>query len=61
MGLVAKRLSLMGEEVVEIGKGMATNRNGLRVELELKNFKAQSNEIGVVVHVNKVAVPHWTS
>jgi hypothetical protein len=36
---------------------MAINGNGLGVELELKNSKVRSSEIGVVVHVNKVARP----
>jgi hypothetical protein len=35
----------MGEEVDEIGKGVATNENELGVELELKNFKVQLGEI----------------
>ncbi len=29
-------------------------KNWTQVELKLKNFKAQSSEIGVVVHPNKI-------
>jgi hypothetical protein len=36
---------------------MATNGNGLGIELNLKNFKAQLGEIKVVVHANKMARP----
>jgi hypothetical protein len=35
----------MGEEVDEIGKGMATNENELGVELESENFKVQLGKI----------------
>jgi hypothetical protein len=45
----------MVEEVVEKGKGVATNRNELGVELDLKNSKLQSHEVKVVVCANKVA------
>jgi hypothetical protein len=41
--------------VVGINKGMATN--GLGIEFELKNFKAQLGEIKVVVHAKKMAHP----
>jgi hypothetical protein len=37
------------KKVVEKGKEVTTNENGLIVELELKNSKAWSNEIGMVV------------
>jgi hypothetical protein len=47
----------MGEETIEEGKGVATNRNGLRVEFNSKNFKTRSNEIKMVVCVNKMACP----
>jgi hypothetical protein len=40
------------EEVGRKGKGMATNRNGLGIELISKNSKVQSSEIGVVVCPN---------
>jgi hypothetical protein len=40
-----------------IGKGMATNKNWLRVELNSKNFKARLGKIKVVVCANKVACP----
>jgi hypothetical protein len=43
--------------VAGIGKGMATNGNGFGVELELKNLKARSSEIRVVVNVKKMAHP----
>jgi hypothetical protein len=45
----------MVEEVVEKGKGVATNRNELGVEFNLKKSKPQSQEIEVVVCANKVA------
>jgi hypothetical protein len=41
----------MGEEVVETSEGVATNKNGLGVEFESRNFKAQLGEIRVVVCV----------
>ncbi len=41
----------------KLGKGVATNKNGLGVELNTKNFKAWSCKIGVVVLANKVAHP----
>jgi len=37
--LIAKRLRFMGKVVAKLGKGVATNENGLGVELESKNFK----------------------
>jgi hypothetical protein len=49
------------ELMTRIGKGMATNKNGLGVELELKNFKVQSGEIRVVVCAKKWFVPKWRS
>ncbi len=49
------------ELMTGIGKGMATNKNGLGVELELKNFKVQSSEIRVVVYAKKWFVPKWRS
>jgi len=45
----------IGEEATRLGEGVPTNRNGFGVELESKNFKVQSNKIGMVVCVNKVA------
>ncbi len=45
------------ELMAEIGKGVATNGIGFGVEFELKNSKAQSSEIEVVVHSNKMACP----
>jgi len=36
---------------------VATNENGLGIELNLKNFKAQLGEVKVVVHGNKMARP----
>ncbi len=41
--------------MVGICKGMTTNGNGLGIEFELKNFKAQLGEIKVVVHAKKMA------
>jgi hypothetical protein len=38
---------------------MATNGNGLEVEFELKNSKARSSEIGVVVLAIKWHIPKW--
>jgi len=43
------------EEVARKGKGVVTNKNGLGVEIGSKNSKAQLGEIGVVMHVNKMA------
>jgi hypothetical protein len=34
---------------------VATDKNELGVEFKLKNYKAQSREIEVVVHANKMA------
>jgi hypothetical protein len=45
------------KETIGNGKGMTTIKNGLGVELDLKNSKARLGEIEVVVHVNKVAHP----
>ncbi len=36
----------MGEEADDIGKGVATNKNELELELDSKNFKAQLSKIG---------------
>jgi len=43
------------ELMVGISKGVATNGNGLGVELEPKNFKARPSKIKVVVCVKKMA------
>ncbi len=53
--MIVKRLKFTREEAIEIGKGVATNRNGLGIELNLKNFKARLGEVKVVVCVNKMA------
>jgi hypothetical protein len=45
------------KETTKNGKGMTTIKNGLGVELDLKNSKARLSEIEVVVHVNKVTHP----
>jgi hypothetical protein len=52
-----EKVKVHGELVVGIGKGMATNENGFEVEFKLKNFKVQSSEIKMVVHVKKMACP----
>ncbi len=44
-----------------IGKGMATNKNGLGVELELKNFKVHPSEIKWWCVQKKWFVPKWRS
>jgi hypothetical protein len=36
-----KSLRFTREEVARLSKGVATNRNGLGVEFESKNFKVQ--------------------
>jgi hypothetical protein len=43
--------------VVEKNKEVVTDKNGFGVEFKLKNFKVQSNAIGVVVCANKMAHP----
>jgi hypothetical protein len=43
------------EEATRKGKGMATNRNELGVELKLKNSKIQLGDVKVVVCANKMA------
>jgi hypothetical protein len=45
--------------MTRIGKGVATNENGLGVKLESKNFKVQSSEIKVVVCAKKWFVLKW--
>lgn len=45
------------KETIGNGKGMTTIKNGLGVELDLKNSKAQLSKIEMVVHVNKIAHP----
>ncbi len=47
----------MVEEAIEKGKEVATNRNGLGIELKLKNSKAWLGKIEVVMHANKMAHP----
>jgi hypothetical protein len=47
----------VAKEMVKIGKKVTTNENGLGIELELKNSKAQSCDIEVVVCVNKMSHP----
>jgi hypothetical protein len=47
----------MLEEVVRKGKGVATNKNGLGIELISKNSKAQSSDIRVVVCANIMVHP----
>jgi hypothetical protein len=54
---IAKRLKFTREEAIEIGKGVATNGNGLGIELGLKNFKARLGEVKVMVRANKMACP----
>jgi hypothetical protein len=56
-GQLWKGLKFIREEVVEIGKGVATNGNGLGIELNLKNFKVWLGEVKVVVRANKMAHP----
>jgi hypothetical protein len=45
----------MVEEAVGKGKAVVTNKNGLGVEIGLKNSKVRLGEIGVIMHVNKMA------
>jgi hypothetical protein len=47
----------MAKEMVGKCKEVATNGNGLGIELILKNSKAQLGEIKMVVHINKMARP----
>jgi hypothetical protein len=47
----------MKEETINMSKGVTTNKNGLGVELNSKNFKARLGKIGVVVNASKVASP----
>jgi hypothetical protein len=44
----------MVEEANEKGKEVATNGNGLGVELKSKNSKVWLSKIRVVVHANKM-------
>jgi hypothetical protein len=46
---IAKRLKFVAEEMAKISKKVTTNENGLGIELELKNSKAQLGDIRVVV------------
>ncbi len=39
----------VAKEMAKIGKKVTTNENGLGIEFESKNSKAQSCDIGVVV------------
>jgi hypothetical protein len=48
-----KRLRFVVEEVTRKIKELATNGNGLEVNLIPKNSKAWLCEIGMVVHANK--------
>lgn len=48
-----KRVKVHGEVVVGIGKRVATNKNGFEIEFEMKNFKARSSEIEVMMHAKK--------
>ncbi len=56
-GQLWKGLKFTREEAVEISKGVATNGNGLGIELNLKNFKVRLGEVKVVVRANKMAHP----
>jgi len=55
--LATKRLRFMAKEAIKKGKEVATNENGLGIEFVLKKSKAQSGELEMVVHVNKMACP----
>ncbi len=44
-----KRLRFIKEKTIGEGKEVATNGNKFRVEFELKNFKAQSSKIRIMV------------
>jgi collagenase-like PrtC family protease len=52
-----KRAKVYGKLVVGIGKRVATNENGFEIVFEMKNFKARSSEIEVMVHAKKIACP----
>ncbi len=52
-----KKVKVHWELVVRIGKGVATNENGLGIELESKKFKVRLSEIRVVVCAKKMARP----
>jgi hypothetical protein len=43
------------KEIAKECKEVATNKNGLGVELKTKNFKAPSSKIRVVMRANKMA------
>jgi hypothetical protein len=48
-------LKFTKEETTNIGKGVATNKNGLGIELNSKNFKVRLGKIKVVMCASKVA------
>jgi len=52
-----KKGKVHGKATTKLGKGVATNGNGLGVKFDSKKFKARLGKIEVVVHVNKVAHP----
>jgi hypothetical protein len=52
-----EKVKVMVEEATKKNKEVATNRNGLGVELESKNSKARLGKIRVLVHANKMARP----
>jgi hypothetical protein len=54
-GQQQKRLRFVMKEIAKECKEVATNKNGLGVELKTKNFKAPSSKIRVVMHANKMA------
>jgi hypothetical protein len=47
----------MAKEIAKESKEVATNKNGLGVELKTKNSKAPSCKIRVVMRANKMAHP----
>jgi hypothetical protein len=49
-----KRLRFVVQEATIKNKEVATNGNGLGVEVVLKNSKVKLGEIGMVVDVNKI-------
>ncbi len=48
----------MARKVVEKGKEVVTNGNGLGVELKLKKIKVQLGDIKIMVHANKITHPN---
>jgi hypothetical protein len=70
-----EKANIHGELMTRIGKGVATNKNGLGIEFISKNSKVQLSEIGVVVcantmvhtsmeeldflHMNSQIMSHW--